>query len=164
MKEKLTHCTGCTEPDHFDLPEGRTHQLNTIEHPDKTNTLDKCPCEKVRCNGHCNHPQHIQIPTRICERCEKVVDVMNYKEGMCYECYLQRNDTTSPLDNKVKPEGVGEWEKVYDKQIQERILNEDNPQYVLGWNACRYLSKQFIKDFLMEKRLGSEGVINPSPS
>ena len=27
------HCTGCTDPDSFDLPEGRTHQMGTIEHP-----------------------------------------------------------------------------------------------------------------------------------
>jgi hypothetical protein len=27
------HCTGCTEADKWDLPEGRTHQMDTIEHP-----------------------------------------------------------------------------------------------------------------------------------
>ena len=32
----------------------------------------------------------------------------------------------------------------FEGEIQERKLNEDNPQYVLGWNACRYLSKSFL--------------------
>jgi hypothetical protein len=27
------HCTGCTEADSWDLPQGRTHQMDTIEHP-----------------------------------------------------------------------------------------------------------------------------------
>ena len=35
FKADLGHCTGCTDPDHFDLPEGRTHQMGTIEHPTK---------------------------------------------------------------------------------------------------------------------------------
>lgn len=66
-KEKLTHCTGCTEPDHFDLPEGRTHQLNTIEHPDKTNTLDKCEeCKEWFVHNEC-------VKERMCScECHKV--------------------------------------------------------------------------------------------
>jgi hypothetical protein len=40
-------------------------------------------------------------------------------------------------------------EERFDEKIQERILNEDNPQYVLGWNACRYLSKSFLRTELV---------------
>ena len=44
-----------------------------------------------------------------------------------------------------------EEKKEFKKTIQERTMNEDNPQYVLGWNACRYLSNDFI--FAHDQRL-----------
>lgn len=40
----------------------------------------------------------------------------------------------------------------FDQIIQERILNEDNPQYVLGWNACRYLSRNLLFSSLHQQR------------
>ena len=40
----------------------------------------------------------------------------------------------------------------FDKTIQDRTLNEDNPQYVLGWNACRYLSRDFLCQALRQQR------------
>ena len=43
-----------------------------------------------------------------------------------------------------------EVSKTYDNKIPERILNEDNPQYILGWNACRYLSKSVLSQKLDE--------------
>ena len=38
----------------------------------------------------------------------------------------------------------------FEEAIQERVLNKDNPQYALGWNACRYLSKSFLSTKLNE--------------
>jgi hypothetical protein len=32
-----------------------------------------------------------------------------------------------------------------EREIQVRVMNEDNPQYVLGWNACRYLCLELLK-------------------
>ena len=49
-------------------------------------------------------------------------------------------EDVAPIKTRVK-----DWEYIYDNNICERLLNEDNPQYVLGWNACRYLSKDFIQ-------------------
>lgn len=40
----------------------------------------------------------------------------------------------------------------YDKTIQQRTMNKDNPQYVLGWNACRYLSRDFLLSSLQQQR------------
>jgi len=34
---------------------------------------------------------------------------------------------------------------------KKRIMNKDNPQYVLGWNAYFYQLKKNIKDYLEEK-------------
>jgi len=41
-------------------------------------------------------------------------------------------------------EQIPEVIKQYKEKVQVRTMNEDNPQYVLGWNACRYLSEKFI--------------------
>lgn len=45
-----------------------------------------------------------------------------------------------------------DWEIKYAKEIPIRVMNEDNPQYVLGWNACRYLSEGFFKDLLLQEK------------
>jgi len=42
--------------------------------------------------------------------------------------------------------------KKFEKEIPQRILNEDNPQYVLGFNTCRYLSKDFLLQALSDQR------------
>jgi len=47
-KIKENHCTGCTEKS-WDLPEGRTHQMGTIEHPNthtEAKTLNNEPVSK----------------------------------------------------------------------------------------------------------------------
>ena len=123
-----------------------------------------CKCDNPNCECHQEEILCSRCNPNTLDKCEKVEpDCLHTGKG--YRPYCHKVTPEYPIpNNKIKPEGVGErWEEVYDKQIQERILNEDNPQYVLGWNACRYLSKQFIKDFLMEKRLGSEGKISPNP-
>ncbi len=33
----------------------------------------------------------------------------------------------------------------FDEEIPTRTLNKDNPQYTLGWNACKYLCEKFIE-------------------
>jgi hypothetical protein len=43
----------------------------------------------------------------------------------------------------------------FDKEIPLRTINNDNPQYVLGWNACRYLCEKFAKQE-REKILNSQ--------
>lgn len=49
--------------------------------------------------------------------------------------------------------------KEFDKTIQERIMNKDNPQYVLGWNACRYLAREFINKALSQQKKEIERMI-----
>lgn len=38
-KKELPDCTGCTNPDPFDAPEGRTHQAETKQHPEMIKAL-----------------------------------------------------------------------------------------------------------------------------
>ena len=40
----------------------------------------------------------------------------------------------------------------FDKTIQQRTMDKDNPQYVLGWNTCRYLSRDFLCQALRQQR------------
>ncbi len=44
------------------------------------------------------------------------------------------------------------WGKRFDKEIPVRVLNKDNPQYVLGWNVARESAKSFIRELLDRSR------------
>ena len=66
-------------------------------------------------------------------------------------------EDVAPIKTRVK-----DWEYIYDNNICERLLNEDNPQYVLGWNACRYLSKDFIQKLLNKQAEEYQRVLEES--
>ena len=40
--------------------------------------------------------------------------------------------------------------KEFDEKIPTRVLNADNPQYVLGWNMCKDVSKDFFISTIQE--------------
>lgn len=44
------HCSGCTEKS-WDLPEGRTHQLGTVEHPYNLMAVHAEICQNENCDG-----------------------------------------------------------------------------------------------------------------
>ena len=96
---------------------------------------------------------------------------------ICRECFTSNCRTDAlralGLDNPLKDGGINDtrtdiktrvkdWEYVYDNNICERLLNEDNPQYVLGWNACRYLSKDFIQKLLNKQAEEYQRVLEES--
>lgn len=118
-------------------------------HTCKTNTLDKR--EKYR-HDFIYHEVNGIIDQRLCRKCnlnEKLPEKNWNNEPcgnkLCENCHPE-------IYSKVKPEGVGEWKTDYMDKIPLRIMNEDNPQYVLGWNACRYLSEDFFSNLLLQEK------------
>jgi len=58
--------------------------------------------------------------------------------------FTQANADTQAIENFL----TQAFKEVIPKK---RIMNKDNPQYVLGWNAYFYQLKKNIKDYLEEK-------------
>ena len=84
------------------------------------------------------------------------------KEGQTHFCEACEAHGTGGLRHTCGILQITDWEYVYDNNICERLLNEDNPQYVLGWNACRYLSKDFIQKLLNKQAEEHQRVLEES--
>ena len=150
------HCTGCTEKS-WDLPEGRTHQMGTVEHPDKTNTLDKR--EKYR-HDFIYHEVNGIIDQRLCRKCnlnEKLPEKNWNNEPcgnkLCENCHPE-------IYSKVKPEGVGEWEKEFDMKLNAVV------SYAIGGecggvdvNYCKKELKSFISNLILQEKAKWKGEI-----
>jgi hypothetical protein len=117
----------------------------------KTNTLDKC--EKVRCS--CKEDQPVLTTVHgECGRCggyTGFVSVGHEKDKSC--C------ATPHLDNKVKPEGVGEWEENF-----EMFYDKNECGGSSRWLVAPSTVNVFIKGILIqEKAKWEKGDKRPLP-
>ena len=99
-------------------------------------------------------------PINTCSENDDLFARTNDKQGYM-QCQVHLRDSDK-CERKNMSNIQSKIIKSYNEKIPTRIMNEDNPQYVLGWNACKYLSevelksacKQVAEDMLKEIMVG----------
>lgn len=102
----------------------------------------------------CKYCTHASITGEVCGFCKKIIPNKQI-EKMGWEKefntrwgiseYPWEASELDQIKSFIRSLLASQKQEIVNKLPKERILNKDNPQYVLGWNACLFWVKDAIE-------------------